>query len=339
VSVLKSEIEASTHCHGMPVDTVYFGGGTPSLAGPDTIGQILSIIRSCFKLLPGAEISVECNPGDFSVPAACAFRDLGVNRLTLGIQTFSERLRGVIGRSAPAGNAELLAEFMSVDGIAHGIDIIAGIPGSTDEELDAELAPVAARKPEHVSAYMLSVEEGTPLAGRMILDAAAGEEQRRHFATAIATLTRAGYRHYEISNFCLPGFESRHNLKYWKFLPYLGFGVRAHSFVGGRRFYNAQSLEEYLAGPVRSEDVRTGNAAHAEFIMIALRLIDGFTDAEYEAALGAGMPDSVARSFEEQQRRGMIEIAAGGKSTAYRLTREGLFLADSVIYAAVESLL
>ena len=147
-----------------------------------------------------------------------------MNRLTLGIQTFSERLRGVIGRSAPAGNAELLAEFMSVDGIAHGIDIIAGIPGCTDEELDAELAPVAALKPEHVSAYMLSVEEGTPLAGRMILDAAAGEEQRRHFATAIATLTRAGYRHYEISNFCLPGFESRHNLKYWEYLPYLGFG-------------------------------------------------------------------------------------------------------------------
>ena len=338
-SVLKREIADSARYQGLPVDTVYFGGGTPSCVGSAHLGGVIDILRGNFNLLPGAEISVECNPGDFSASLAGGLVDIGANRITLGIQTFSGRLRSVIGRSAPPGSPGLLAGLMSVKGIVHGIDLIAGIPGCTDDELRDELAPVTAMRPEHISAYMLSVEEGTPLARRLRLDGAAGEDQRRLFGMAMDILAGAGYRHYEISNFCLPGFESRHNMKYWTFQPYIGFGVRAHGFAGGRRFYNDQSLEEYLDGPVSREDTRPLSAAMAEYIMTGLRLIDGFTTGDFEAALEAEVPPAVARCFGELNKRGMIDIAGDGSDLRYRLTREGLFLADSVIYTAVESLL
>lgn len=338
-SVLVREIEGSARNHGLHVDTVYFGGGTPSYAGPSLLRGVLDSLRGHFNLLPGAEISVECNPGDFSVSLAGELVDIGVNRITLGIQTFSGRLRSVIGRSAPQGSPGLLSELMSVRGVAHGIDLIAGIPGCGDDELHDELVPVTGMRPEHISAYMLSVEEGTPLARRLRPDSAAGEEQRRLFGMVMEILTGAGYRHYEISNFCLPGFESRHNLKYWTFRPYIGFGVRAHGFTGGRRFYNDQSLEEYLDGPASREDTRPPSAAMAEFIMTGLRLIDGFTAGDFEAALDAQVPASVKYGFGELSKRGMIDIAGDGRNERYRLTREGLFLADSVIYTAVESLL
>jgi len=339
LSVLKGEIASRQEYHGLPVDTVFFGGGTPSFAGASFINGVLDEMRRCFVLEADAEISVECNPGDLDSAFLRELREGGVNRVTVGVQAFDEDLRKRIGRRVSMGGAGSLEAFLETPGFVHGLDIIAGIPGAGDAEVLHELEAAAALRPEHVSAYMLALEEGTPLAKRMIMDDASSEDQRRHFAMTTDFLGSRGYRHYEISNFCLPGCESRHNMKYWTFQPYLGFGVRAHGFTGGRRYYNEQSLDEYLSGPVIREDIRDTGGVMAEFIMTALRLIDGFTAGAFRSVLGEALPDAVKRRFDGLESKGMITIADTAGDTRYRLTREGLFFADSVIYTAVEPLL
>jgi oxygen-independent coproporphyrinogen III oxidase len=222
------------------------------------------------------------------------------------------------------------------------VDLIAGIPGGNPDDARADANALLIFRPEHVSAYMLSLEKGTPLAARFRSTYETERSSRESFEALMDGLVRGGYTHYEISNFALPGFQSMHNLKYWKFLPYLGLGASAHSFTGGRRRYNAQSMEEYVRedGARLIIDERGPRAAAAEFIMTGLRLLEGFSVAYFEEMLGFALPEKVARRFQELEDDGLVERARDDPGGALiRLTREGLFAADDVIFRAVEPLL
>ncbi len=319
---------------GYSFDTIYFGGGTPSLFGPAPVGRVIEALRSSLRFPEGeCEITLECNPEDFAAGAIEAYRGEGVNRVVLGVQTLDERLRGRIGRRAKAPDTAMLDAFFAVKGIVHCVDIITGIPGQDRAGLAGELERILAYRPEHVSAYILSIEKGTPLSQRMSDTEELSFEQRRRFEELIIIMEERGYTHYEVSNFCLPGFESRHNMKYWAFAPYFGYGPGAHSFNGAKRFYNAQTLGEYLERPSLTPvlDERGENAAAEEFLLTGLRLRRGITRSAFEKATGSPMPEKLAGEFERLAEEGLVIIEEEAGGNRFRFTLEGLFQMDGLV--------
>jgi len=321
-------------------DTVYFGGGTPSLLTPGQVGGILAILRGQIKLDPGAEITLEINPGDLSQEKLSGFRDAGVNRVVLGVQTLSERLHGMIGRSAAQCTVSELDVFFGVPNLVHCVDLIAGIPSERSEELLNDIDVVAGYGPRHISSYLLSVEKSTPLAGRMVLDAAAESGQAALFKLAVERLKGHGYDHYEISNHALHGFESRHNMKYWRFEPYAGFGPGAHTFVQGERCFNAMTVGEYLTSDraLLTRDIRTPRSAVVEYMLTGLRLMRGISIVEMEKRLAYELPESVLNRIRKAESDGLIIIDEGA-ARVMRISERGIMIADKVIYEIVEPML
>ena len=320
-------------------DTVYFGGGTPSLLTPDQVGGILNLMRGRVKLDPGAEITLEINPGDLSQVKLSAYRDAGVNRIVLGMQTLSERLHRIIGRSAAQCTPAELDLFFGVSNLIHCVDLIAGIPSERSDELLRDIDTLAGYRPHHISAYLLSVEKNTPLAGRMVLEAAEEYEQAALFELTLERLKGYGYAHYEISNHALPGFESRHNMKYWRFEPYVGFGPGAHTFVHGERYINAMTVEEYLASEraLLTNDIRTPRSAAVEYILTGMRLMRGMSIDEMEERLAYELPESVLERIKQAESDGLIIMEDAGR--VMRLSHRGIMIANAVIYEIVEPLL
>jgi oxygen-independent coproporphyrinogen-3 oxidase len=320
-------------------DTIYFGGGTPSLLTPDQVVGILGLLRGEARLDPGAEITLEINPGDLSPQMLSAYRDAGVNRAVLGVQTLSKRLHSMIGRSAAQCTQVELDHFFGVPGLIHCVDIIAGIPSERSDELLRDIDIIACYRPHHISAYLLSVEKGTPLAGRLVMDDAAESEQAILFELTLERLKGHGYDHYEISNHALPGFESRHNMKYWRFEPYVGFGPGAHTFVQGERYINAMTVEEYLASEraCLTHDVRTPRSAAVEYILTGMRLMRGMSIDGMESRLAYKLPESVLDRIRKAESEGLIIIEEAGR--VMRLSHRGIMIANTVIYGIVEPLI
>lgn len=321
-------------------DTVYFGGGTPSLLEPGHVEGLLGLIAGLVVLEPGAEVTMEMNPGDLSREKLDGYARAGVNRAVLGVQTLSPRLHAVIGRSAAVCTKRELELFFGAPGIVHCADLIAGIPSQTEEELAGDIDGVAAYGPRHISAYLLSIEKKTPLAARIPGGPALESEQASCYERLAAGLKRHGYRHYEISNWAVPGCESRHNMKYWRFEPYIGFGPGAHSFLGGERYINSMRVEEYL-GPGRfvlEHDARTARSAAVEYLMTGLRLLRGVSLREMQARLQFQLPGDVMERVREAVSGGMMVMGNDAGETI-RLSERGLILADRVIYSIVEPLI
>lgn len=339
LQALLRDIAASSHLHGAEVDTIYFGGGTPTLFGRDRIDSVLRTLKQFFSITSDAEISIECNPLDVAGDALLPLIDAGVNRVTVGVQTFHEHLRKRIGRFPGHSHEGLLEQFMKIPDIVHGIDLMAGIPGVTEEELMADLHTAVALKPEHISVYLLTIEKDTPLGSRWENSEEFQNFQRGQFANVMNFLKGAGYCHYEISNYCMPGFQSRHNLKYWQFQPYLGFGAGAHGFTREKRYYNSQTVAEYIRMPCYTEDVRSAGAAMAEYLMTALRLLDGFSENSFAGVFGVEIPRQVKSSLAKLADEKLVRIFHEGGSPRYALSDEGIFISDYVIYRCVESLL
>ena len=232
-----------------------------------------------------------------------------------------------------APDTAMLDSFFSVGGITHCVDIITGIPGQDGSALARELERILAYRPEHVSAYILSIEKDTPLSRRMSDSNELALEQRKRFEELIAVMEERGYIHYEVSNFCLPGFESRHNMKYWTFAPYFGYGPGAHSFNGTDRFYNARTVEEYIERPSTAPvlDERTEGAAAEEFLLTGLRLRRGITRSEFEKATGAPMPCALVGEFERLAVEGLATVGEEEGDRRFRFTLEGLFHMDGLV--------
>ncbi|MEW6719733.1 MAG: radical SAM family heme chaperone HemW [Thermodesulfobacteriota bacterium] len=304
-----------------PADTVYFGGGTPSLLGPVRLRRLLSGIRSRLPVEKTAEVTLEANPGTLQEEDFPRLLDAGFTRLSLGVQSFRPAVLAALGRIHSARDARDAfrrareARFPSV-----GIDLIFGTPGQEEADWEEELREAAALRPDHISAYVLTPEPGTPLHGRLERGEIAlpsDDATASMYYTARRRLAAAGYLHYEISNFALPGQECRHNGKYWRREGYLGLGPSAHGllFPGisapmGMRTANPASLEEYASRvgeeriPWAEAEARSREDAWREFLIFGLRVSEGVSPEEGEKRHGP-LPERLSGAVERL-------VASGG---------------------------
>ncbi|MBQ7911030.1 MAG: radical SAM family heme chaperone HemW [Clostridia bacterium] len=275
----------------LTLDTVYFGGGTPTLLPPSCIRELFAAIREAFVILPDAEITVEGNPAAAGREALSVWRECGVNRLSLGSQSAQANELKALGRLHRWEDVEKTVTDARAVGIENiNLDFMLGIPHQTPASLADTLSRALALEPTHLSAYTLMLEEGTPFhrRGRAALGLPQNEEEADEQAVtlweqACAILQEAGYEHYEISNFARSGFRSRHNLHTWQCRDYLGLGVAAHSCMNGVRFGQSRDLEGFLAGKDITEftEILTPADRESECIMLALRLSDGIDEQEF----------------------------------------------------------
>ncbi len=278
------------------VDTVYFGGGTPTLLPEACIRELFGAIRTAFDILPDAEITVEGNPAAASRETLAVWQGCGANRLSLGAQSAQEAELKALGRLHRWEDVEKTVFDARAVGITNiNLDFMLGIPHQTPDSLADTLNRALDLDPSHLSAYTLMLEEGTPFhrRGRVGLGLPADGEEADEMAVALweqacDRLRAAGYEHYEISNFAKVGFRSRHNLHTWQCRDYLGLGVAAHSCMDGVRFGNARNMDAFLRGEDITEftEVLTPSDREAEYIMLALRLSDGIDEAEFSCRFG-----------------------------------------------------
>jgi oxygen-independent coproporphyrinogen-3 oxidase len=320
--------------------TVYFGGGTPSLLAPDQITRLIQAARNNPGVAKDAEITLEANPGTVTLASLQGYLAAGVNRLSLGVQSLDDRQLALLGRIHSADEAREAFNMARAAGFSNiGIDLMHGLPGQTLDDWQSALSEAIDMKPEHISAYGLSVEDGTPFAamadkGELILpeeELAAGMlEMTSEF------LRKAGYEHYEISNFALPGYRSCHNQVYWRRGNYLGFGAGAHSFLSspgfGRRWENPSGLLEYAAAIkgkklAENELMLSGKEAMSEFMFLGLRLLEGVDREEFAGQFGMELEEAFPKATGMLCEKWLL-IEDGSR---LRLTSKGLLLANVVM--------
>ena len=236
------------------MDTVYFGGGTPSLLEPDELASVLAALHHSFRISPSAEVTVETNPGTVTAEKLSAYRSLGVNRLSIGVQSFHEDELAFLGRIHSVPQSLQCIEDVRRAGFDNvSMDLIYSLPGQTVERWRENLRQTLSIRPEHISAYSLIVEDGTPLArlvGSGVVSPNPSETEAAFYELTMEILGQAGYEHYEVSNYAIPGFRSAHNSAYWNHTGYVGLGPSAHSFRPdgrrGRRWANIANISTYI---------------------------------------------------------------------------------------------
>ncbi len=328
------------------VDTVYFGGGTPSLLTPAQIEQILQVVHDRFEILDGAEVTMEMNPASVSSSDELSnqklreFRQLGINRASFGAQTFDDRELKQLGRTHTSTDIPTTFARLREAGFENiNFDLIAGLPGQTLAAWKKNLDLALKLRPGHLSLYLLDVHEGTPLADQIRSgmrpkpdDDLAG----KMYLIMLDNVCAAGYKHYEISNFCLPGLESRHNTKYWSGAAYYGFGCSAHSYDGWRRRWaNERDVAKYvdlienLGSPVVERTDLNEEDARSESIFLGLRLMRGVDLETYQTRFGSDLRAQYYADLNRLIDAGLIEIDEG----LMRLTKRGALLSNEVFAA------
>ncbi len=319
-------------------DTIYFGGGTPSLLMPSQVEKLIASIHLKFEISSVAEITMEMNPATVTPDTLAAYRELGVNRASFGVQTFNDRDLKLLARGHDANDARntfAMLRDVGFDNIS--FDLIAGLPGQTLDDWQSNLDEAVAMQPEHLSLYLLEIHEGTPLAEQLrtyrrpMPDEDVAAEM---YELMIDRLTEAGYEQYEISNFAEPGFESRHNTKYWRLDPVFGFGVSAHSFDGTQRYANERDPAKYVSmieNGGSSEVMRETIDTASEFIFLGLRLNEGVDLGEFQTRFDVSLTDQYGNEIGELTTDGLIEQS----DQKLRLTRKGMLFSNEVFQAFV----
>lgn len=282
--------EAGELAPGYKVDSVYFGGGTPSFFGADGLAVILTTIRRNFDVVPDAEISVECNPDSVSDRLLHRLYAEGFNRVSLGVQSDDDEILKKLGRPHTYAQAATAYQRIRKAGFRNvSIDLMYGLPGQDLQDWQETLDNVLRLNPEHVSCYALKIEEGTPFYDyKEMLNLPDDETQADMYLAAVEALRSRGFRQYEISNFARKGLYSRHNMKYWTGGEYLGFGPSASSDFAGKRFTLKRDLQEYIAGIRDGGDIMEDlqeipmRERAGEYLMLRLRTSQGISAAEYE---------------------------------------------------------
>ena len=324
------------YLQGAPIETIYLGGGTPSQLTQEDFLQIFETIERVYGMKQVREITLEANPDDLTPEYTRMLATLPFNRISMGIQTFNEKTLQLLKRRHTAPQAIAAVEHCRKAGFQNiSIDLIYGLPGETAESWKYDLKQAIALNVEHISAYHLIYEEGTPMYNMLQqhrISEVDEESSVGFFSELIDQLTTAGYEHYEISNFSRPGYHSQHNTAYWKNIPYLGSGPSAHSFNHQEREWNIASLNDYINGIengkriYETEDLNTVTR-YNEFIITSLRTGWGIPLAILKEDFGTGLwqycLDSAALSLKNGK---LIE-----KDNALRLTREGIFISDSIM--------
>ncbi len=318
-----------------PFDSVYLGGGTPSVLTLKQLDLIFAHIQKNFALLPGAEVTLEVNPGDLDLCFLEGLRAIGVNRLNIGIQSFDRETLGFLGRRHSGEQAVSAMEDSRKAGFRNiGLDLIYGIPGQTLELWQETLNQALAFSPEHLSCYQLTVEENTPLGQRYRrgeFQLPAEELQYDFFMKTSEWLEAAGYLHYEVSNFAKSlSCASRHNQKYWNHTPYLGLGPAAHSFKGRERRWNHSSLDRYLVDieggklPVEEKETLTIEQLRLEALFLGLRTRRGISLKDFVRDYHLDLLDEKKESLRKLQGEGFLFI----EDDTLMPTRAGLAVAD-----------
>lgn len=337
-ALLRHLEEVAPRAAGMQVDTVYFGGGTPSYLGAARLCRILQTVLRRYDVARDAEITLEANPdsaGDWK--ELRRLRRAGFNRLSLGVQSTDDALLRRIGRVhtyeqvQQAVKAARKAKFTNLS-----LDLIYGLPGQTVEDWQRTLADAVALGPEHLSCYGLKLEEGTPLwQQRQTLTLPDDDAQADMYLYTVAALGEMGYEQYEISNFAKPGKASRHNLKYWNMEEYAGFGPGAHSDFGGVRYGYVRDIDSYIAGKlVLSESENDSTLARDyEYVMLSLRTAAGIDRQTFEKRYRQRF-QPMETLFEQYEKAGLALPTEGG----WRLTPKGFLVSNSIIAALQEAL-
>lgn len=318
------------------VTSLFIGGGTPTCLPAARVKDILKDVKSFFYLLPGCEVTVEANPGTIDRDGLRELSGAGVNRLSLGVQSFQDNLLDLLGRIHSAGEAVEAVRLAGEAGFKNlNLDFIFGIPGQTAGDWLETLSRAVELAPEHIAVYGLQLEEGTPLERAVVLGeikACPEELELSMYRTAIDFLTARGYDHYEISNFARPGRQSAHNLGYWLSYPYLGLGVGAHSYLRGERFSNEPSLERYFESlsrgeyPVEARETLSVETEMSETMFLGLRLIKGVNLDFFRQRFGRQVEDVYGNEITRLIKAGLVEISGG----FLRLTGKGLPVANRV---------
>ncbi len=319
-----------TSSYDFTADTLYFGGGTPGLIGADRIGKITGAVSERFGFSDNVEITVEINPTndmlDFDTLAKA-----GVNRISMGLQSADDYELLFLGRkhdSKKASECMYRARKSGFDNIS--LDLMLALPGQTKEKLRKSAEFCVRHDAKHISAYILKIEEGTVFyhnRNKMVLpDDDETAELYEYFCTL---MKEYGYEHYEISNFCKTGYESRHNLKYWHDEEYIGFGPSAHSFYNRTRFYVPRNMQQFYDGITVSDG--TGGDEE-EFVMLGLRLSEGITNAGYKSRFGKDIPSAYKNNAHMLEKAGLVRITGEG----FGLTEKGFMVSNAVISKILE---
>lgn len=337
-ALLRHLEEVAPRAAGMQVDTVYFGGGTPSYLGAARLCRILQTVLRRYDVARDAEITLEANPdsaGDWK--ELRKLRRAGFNRLSLGVQSTDDALLRRIGRIhtyeqvQQAVTAARKAKFTDLS-----LDLIYGLPGQTMEDWQRTLADAVALGPEHLSCYGLKLEEGTPLwQQRQTLTLPDDDAQADMYLYTVAALGEMGYEQYEISNFAKSGKASRHNLKYWRMEEYAGFGPGAHSDFGGVRYGYVRDIDSYIAGRLVLSESETDStlARDYEYVMLSLRTAAGIDRQTFEKRYRQRF-QPMETLFEQYEKAGLASRTEGG----WRLTPKGFLVSNSIIAALQEAL-
>lgn len=321
------------------IDTIYFGGGTPSLVDAAQLSAIISTIRNAFQITDDCEITIECNPEDCIDETISSLVDIGANRITLGVQNVFSSFRSHIGRASNTDVMRALEIFFSVDGFIRCVDYIVGIPGQTGIMLRNELRYLIEYRPQHISAYLFTVEPGSPYHFRHTAPIDFDDTQLSLFDEAIDMFSAFEYTQYEISNFARDGFQSRHNSKYWNWEPYLGFGAGAHSFFNGIRWHNPTDVFGYINASESIPDNRSIGLQKAEYVLSVLRRSDGLSFQNFSSTFHTCIPDHMMNAIERHCSMGTLERRHKEVDFTIRLTRAGIHVMDSVVYDLTEGFL
>ena len=323
--------QQAARCRDWTVDTIYFGGGTPSLLGGERIAGMLHTIRDCYAVQPDAEITVEANPDSMTDAFLSQTRAAGVNRLSMGIQSAQDDALQALGRIhtfRQAQDAFSRARQAGFDNLS--VDLMYALPGQTLPQLEQSIDALLALQPEHLSCYGLTLEPHTPL-GRKNPVLPDEDTQADMYLLLCRKMAEAGFEHYEISNFARPGYHSRHNSRYWKQSPYLGFGPGAHGDWQNMRYEIPRDLPAWLAGQLKPvpEDTEAIDRA-AEYVMLSLRTAEGFDSEWYQNTfLRSAAPI-------EQILSGLPKQYIENTGSRWHLTDTGFLISNAILVAVLD---
>ena len=333
IEALLKEIRAAEHTEDYEIVSVFIGGGTPSALKAEAIASIMRTLQEQFFFCEDAEVTIEANPGTVDLEKLTIYRNVGINRLSLGLQSTDAEELKLLGRIHSYEEFLKSYEWARKAGFSNiNIDLMFAIPGQTGEAWRQHLYQVAELNPEHISAYSLIIEEGTPFAEQN-LDLPDEDTEYQMYEDTAEILERYGYRQYEISNYAKQGYMCRHNAGYWQRLEYLGFGLGASSLYGGMRFSNTHQMQEYLKESRNPDQIRkdvtvlSRNERIEEFMFLGLRMTEGISEKNFEENFDVRLMDVYGDILQKYEETGFMEHI----ETKWRLTRKGIHVSNHIL--------
>ena len=333
IEALLKEIRAAEHTEDYEIVSVFIGGGTPSALKAEAIASIMRTLQEQFFFCEDAEVTIEANPGTVDPEKLTIYRNVGINRLSLGLQSTDAEELKLLGRIHSYEEFLKSYEWAREAGFSNiNIDLMFAIPGQTGEAWRQHLYQVAELNPEHISAYSLIIEEGTPFAEQN-LDLPDEDTEYQMYEDTAEILERYGYRQYEISNYAKQGYMCRHNAGYWQRREYLGFGLGASSLYGGMRFSNTHQMQEYLKESRNPDQIRqdvtvlSRNERIEEFMFLGLRMTEGISEKKFEENFDVRLMDVYGNILQKYEETGFMEHI----ETKWRLTRKGIHVSNHIL--------